>query len=365
MQRSTGETSRKPAQAKADEWESLTRENLTARRAQKVIAEIYQSHSGKTLETVTVRNFIDGWLARRKGETAPATHAAYKARLDHFVKFLGDRADGPLARISSAEILKYRDQLAERLATRTTNLGIKVLRVALEDARRDSLIPDNPAKDVRTLRVNDAIERRPFTLPELSAILSVCDPEWKSIILFGLYSGQRLADIARLTWSNFDLQAEELRLRSGKTGRQIIIPLAAPLLRHILQNPVPESMRPDTPLHPRAAGLVAAAGKVSTLSRHFSEILSQAGLADSAKSHQSTGKGRSSRRQISPISFHALRHTATSLMKNAGISPAVVQDIIGHDSAEMSAHYTHVESPAKRQALNSIPDLTHSKTPSA
>lgn len=45
-------------------------------------------------------------------------------------------------------------------------------------------------------------------------------------------------------------------------------------------------------------------------------------------------------------------------MKNAGVSPANVMDIIGHDSAEMSTHYTNIESAAKRKALDTIPDLT-------
>lgn len=45
-------------------------------------------------------------------------------------------------------------------------------------------------------------------------------------------------------------------------------------------------------------------------------------------------------------------------MKNAGISPAIVQDIIGHESAEISAHYTHVEHAAKKQALDTLPDLS-------
>jgi len=45
------------------------------------------------------------------------------------------------------------------------------------------------------------------------------------------------------------------------------------------------------------------------------------------------------------------------MMKKAGISPAVVQDIIGHESAEISAHYTHIDAEAKRKALSSLPDL--------
>jgi integrase len=363
-QRSTGETSRKLAQAKADSWESLSQDHLTARKAQKVIADIYRAQSGLTLESSTPRSFFISWLARRKGETSPATYTAYSSRLDHFLNFLGEAADAPLPRVSSAAILKYRDALATRVATRTTNMALKVLRMALEDARRDHLIPDNPAKDVRTLRVDDATERRAFTLPELTAILSVCDPEWKSLVLFGIYSGQRLSDLCRLTWNNIDLEAEEIRLKTGKTGRQIIIPLAAPLLRHV-RDVLPVADKSSTPLHPRAAEVVKTSGKVSVLSKQFSEILIQAGL-EQADKPQGDKEKRGSRRQLSIISFHALRHTATSLMKNAGISPAIVQDIIGHSSSAVSASYTHVEGAAKRKALDSIPDLSaqpHTSTP--
>jgi integrase len=47
-----------------------------------------------------------------------------------------------------------------------------------------------------------------------------------------------------------------------------------------------------------------------------------------ARSHKATGKGRSGKRTLNDLSFHALRHTATSLMKNAGISPAIVQNLL-------------------------------------
>ena len=58
--------------------------------------------------------------------------------------------------------------------------------------------------------------------------------------------------------------------------------------------------------------------------------MADAGLAEPRTPFK--GKGRDSRRAFNEISFHALRHTATSLMKNAGVSPAIVADIIGHDS---------------------------------
>ena len=54
---------------------------------------------------------------------------------------------------------------------------------------------------------------------------------------------------------------------------------------------------------------------------------------------------------------YGLRHTATSMLKNAGVPEAVAMDIIGHDSEVISRHYTHIESNAKRAALRKLPDL--------
>jgi integrase len=41
-------------------------------------------------------------------------------------------------------------------------------------------------------------------IAELKSLLEIATPEWQSLIKFGLYTGQRLGDIAWLTWSNID-----------------------------------------------------------------------------------------------------------------------------------------------------------------
>ena len=193
--------------------------------------------------------------------------------------------------------------------------------------------------------------RRPFTLKEIKRILRVASDEWRGIVLFGLYSGQRLGDIARLTWANVDLSRGELALVSRKTKRRIQIPLAAPLQNFLLGMDAGDD--PRAPLFPKAF----AAKRTGSLSNQFHAIMADAGLVE-PRSHRSTGKGRDSRRAFNELSFHALRHTATSLIKNAGVSPAVVADIIGHDSPAISAHYTHIEESAKRRAVDLLPDVT-------
>jgi integrase len=104
-------------------------------------------------------------------------------------------------------------------------------------------------------------------------------------------------------------------IRTQKTGRVQILPLAKPLLRHI--ETLPAGDDPQAPLCPSFQGK-----NVSWLSNQFFEIMASAGLVQSRGDHQKKdGKaGRGARRQLSDISFHALRHTATSLLKNAGVS---------------------------------------------
>jgi integrase len=87
----------------------------------------------------------------------------------------------------------------------------------------------------------------------------------------------------------------------------------------------------------------------------WSRLVAQAGLRDKAP-HRSKGKGRDAKRSTDGLSFHALRHTAVSLLKDAGIPEAVVMELVGHDSKAMSAHYTHVGTEALAKAVAALPE---------
>ena len=56
-------------------------------------------------------------------------------------------------------------------------------------------------------------------------------------------------------------------------------------------------------------------------------------------------------------SFHSLRHTAVSLLKDAGIPDAVVMALMGHESAAMSQRYTHVGKESLNKAAEALPEL--------
>jgi integrase len=52
-----------------------------------------------------------------------------------------------------------------------------------------------------------------------------------------------------------------------------------------------------------------------------------------------------------------LRHTTTSILKNAGVNSAIVMDVIGHQSTAISTHYTTIDSDTKRRAIDRMPDV--------
>ena len=354
MIRTTKHTDRRKALEFARKLESATRGNaLTEIQARKILAEIYEiRNAGERLPDSTAKDFFGSWASNKTLETAPATGERYQRVVANFVNSLGKRGTADISALVPRDIIAFRDQLATRVSASTANHAVKVIRMALKDAQAASLLSANVAIGVRPAKsAEHRAARRPFTLQELGRILRIANGEWRGIILFGLYTGQRLGDIVKLTWRNIDLERGELAFVTRKTKRRQLVPLAAPLQKLLAELDAGDD--PAEPLFPKAF----RTKRIGTLSNQFYEILVSAGLAPK-RSHKSTGKGRHARRSFNEVSFHALRHTATSLMKNAGISPAIVQDLIGHDSPEISAHYTHIEESAKRRAIESLPDVT-------
>jgi len=332
---------------------------LNEPRARELVARLYERLGGRSLARATVTEFFERWLARKKVEVAPATARKYAEAKTHFLSHLGGAASRDIAAITRRDIAAFRDDLATRLAVGSVNVALKIVRIAFEDALKEKLVGTNEAKTIPVLKASAGkTGRRPFTEKELRLILDLASTEWRAMILTGFYGGgQRLGDIARLTWQNADLAREELRFITRKTGRTQNIPMV-PVLHQCLAA-LPSSDDPKAPVFPHAAALLRASKDehVGSLSNEFHELLVEAGLAQS-RSHKGTGKGRGGRREIGELGFHSLRHTFTSWAKSSGIGSAIVQDIVGHDSAAVSANYTHIDDATKRAALVGLPDLT-------
>ena len=205
----------------------------------------------------------------------------------------------------------------------------------------------NPAVRVPVLKSRDKSARRAFTLPEIKRILKACgdDAEWRGLVLFGLYLGQRLGDLAKLTWRAVNLESGEIAFTTRKTGRRIVLPLVQPLSDYLAS--LPASDNPNAYIFPRAA----SATRTGTLCNQFREILVAAGLVE-PRGHEATGKGRSQARETSEISFHSLRHSAVTMLKASGVSDVLAREIVGHESSAVVApvHAPNDRRSAQRDA---------------
>lgn len=356
-QRSTGMTDRKQSQKQADEWEAAARGKRTILQIRRVQADIYKANTGRELKHESLRDVKVRWINLKKAETKLATAEFYEKALNRFLDHLGDRADRDLQEITRGDAEAFRDVLLKKgLAGKTINHALKVMKMFFRFARQEELLADDPTEFVKGVRSDaEAIRRRPFTIPEIRAVLAVAGTEWKSLIKFGLYTGQRLADLASLTWRNLDLSTMEMRLIQRKTKKRIIIPLAGPLSDHALSLKAPDD--PDTPVHPKAFATLARQGKAGGLSNQFASLLADAGLRE-ARAHRKThGRGRGAGSSVEPLSFHSLRHSTVSFLKEAGVPAAVVMQLVGHESEMMNQHYTTVGAEAQAEAVGKFPVL--------
>jgi integrase len=205
---------------------------------------------------------------------------------------------------------------------------------------------------VDNLKSSAESKRRAFTLDEVRRILRACgdDNEWRGLVLCGLYLGQRLGDLQRLTWRAVDLERDEISFTAKKTGRRILLPLVPQLVDYF--SALPASDNPNAPIFPRSAAIKST----STLSNQFRDILVEAGLAEPYTLNGN--KGRSAARETIDVSFHSLRHSAVTMLKAAGVSDFMAMQIIGHESSAVSRQYSHLSVDDLRRAMTKLPDVS-------
>lgn len=356
--RSTGilaiERNKREAEKIAHEYETAGRNKRTAQQVRRTICNLHRELTGEDMPVITLRLQVEQWLRSKKTSVVAKTVDFYQGVCDKFFVYLGERADKEIGEITREEVESFRDELADRLAPKTVNHHVKVLKMLFRDARDRALLVDDPTEFVKTVKSRKVLERRPFTMNEIRSVLKHCEAEWRSMVLFGLYTGQRLGDIARFQWKNVDLKKKNISLVTSKTDKPLTIPLPPDLHNHLLALPSPIS--DAQPIHPSAFAIVAEQGKTGHLSNQFGAILAKAGLRK-ITTHKTTGKGRSAKRETNGLSFHSLRRSTATYLHEAGVPQSVAMALIGHDSADIHSIYVNVGEAALRSAAKKLPAL--------
>lgn len=362
--RSTGHTDKAMALQVATQWERAAKGGVTGsmEQARKVMAEILKLTAPEVESRPSVRSFCDSWIRERAGEVAGGTLEFNTSTLQAFVDWLGPRADQPMDMISREDILAFREAERKRVSTVTANHRVKAVRQLFKAAARREILAADPAADVKSLRKERKKGRakRPFTLEELGRLDAVLDAEWRLIAWTGFYTGQRLGDVLRLRVEEFDGRRGALQLETAKRGLKVWIPIPPHLVKQLAE--WVKAHAKDGWVFPEQVKAMDARKTAPTAnaSKRFMHYLWRAGLREHSPFGGSSQKARAKRRAegedaendrrvLHPLSFHSLRHTARTLLEEAGQPVKVIDAFIGQDG-ETGRIYTHVGEEALRRA---------------
>ena len=169
----------------------------------------------------------------------------------------------------------------------------------------------NPVSQIRRPRNPESRERR-LQLGELEKILEHTDsPMLGPVVRFALETGMRRGEIVAMQWEHVDAKKRTLRIPETKTGKSRTVPLTTEALR--ILNDLPR----------RLDGSIWGMTDPHTMTRAFERACKRA--------------------KISDLTFHDLRHEATSRFFEKGLNPMQVAAITGHKTLQMLKRYTHLK----------------------
>lgn len=294
-----------------------------------------------------VKDYLNEWLLTEKSIVNNGNKA-----VSLFVSFLGDSQNMPLDMVTPQHAKDFMSQELKRVRSRSVESYLTYLRTAFQKAVDSRLIPFNPFHKVNPGKLDraDKQERRAFTMEEAKRLTEVLPGEWPDMVRVCLYTGgQRLGDVATLTWDQIDMKRGIIVMTSQKTRRKMGKPIIPPLVdvlkrRHACR--INERVFPSAFLKCEQAG-----GRTCRLSMDFRKLLWDYQFIEAKNPKERRNGGRNA---WAKLSFHCLRSTAVTALRLAGVPADLCRVIVGHDSEEIERVYFRPDSGAIAEAMKHL-----------
>lgn len=258
----------------------------------------------------------------------PATAAEYRRYIDEIdAEFF----DLPLSAINDlgarATFLEWRDRYAAK--PRAADLRFGVLRRLLSFAADREMIARNPVLNVRDIgrgSRRDSI----WSDEQIAAMQASAPGHIVRAMMLALWTGQRQADLLKLTWAGYD--GAHIRLRQSKTLKQVRV-MVSDELRNVLE------------AAPKTAVTILTNGAGVPWSTGF----------------RSAWRKAVARAGVSGVTFHDLRGTFVTRAYRAGATIREIAEVTRHSEREaeriIRLHYL-----AGDAAVERIENVNRAKT---
>ena len=320
---------------------------------------------------LSLADYLESWLNDTLPSTVrPSTAASYTSLTrQHIIPGLGHHRLDKLTAVHIRAFLKGKGsetsaRTGRPLSARTIQYLHAVLRLALEQARRDDLVVRNVAGLVAGPRVQ-RVEIKPLTPGEAAQLFAHATsdrlaPLWLLVTALGLRRGEALA----LHWQDVDLERRHLQVKATLQR------LGGTLVRE--QMPKTKSSRRALPL----PQLVVEALQTHRASQVQERLAAPVWADDALVFTTSVGTpleprnvlrsfhALCDRADVRRVRIHDLRHAAASFMLLQGVDMRVVMGTLGHSRlATTSDLYTHLLEPVQRAAADRMDDLLRRVAP--
>jgi integrase len=244
---------------------------------------------------------------------------------------LGSRS---MASISSSDIAKYRDDRLKTVSPNMVRLELALLShlftIAIKEWGMSGLV--NPVQQIRKPKLPRGRERRliPGELDMISAYSK--SSVLSDAVRFAVETAMRREEIAAMTWDRVDLKKKTVTLINTKDkihsdGEKRIVPLS------------PEAIRILSKLPRRLDGRVFGV-EPHSITRAFIRAKARA-QAIYKKECEEKGE-KPDPAFLVGLTFHDLRHEATSRLFEKGFNPMEVATVTGHKTLQMLNRYMHL-----------------------
>jgi integrase len=281
--------------------------------------------SRKESENTTLAAALDRYI--QEVSVLKKSHRTEKLYAGTWKKAFGPRS---LASITSTDIAKYRDNRLKEVSENMVRLELALLShlftIAIKEWGMTGLT--NPVSQIRKPKLPQGRDRRLFPGELDRIIASSGSPLLPDIARFAVETGMRQAEIAELTWELVDLKKRTVTLLITKNGDKRIVPLSTEAIQIL-------------------SGLARRIdGKVWGITPHAVAT----GWRRAVTRARSVYENECEEKKVSPdhfflvnLTFHDLRHEATSRFFEKGLNPMQVAAITGHKTLQMLKRYTHLK----------------------
>jgi integrase len=235
-----------------------------------------------------------------------------------------------LASIQGKDIAQYRDKRLETVGAQTVlhEIGLlsRLFNTAIKEWGMGGLV--NPVGQIRKPKMPRSRDRR-FRPGEMERIVAATESSFlPDLVPFAVETGMRQGELSGMTWNLVDLKKRTVTLLKTKNGEKRIVPLSSGA--HRILERIPKRFD----------------GKVWGVEPHSISQAFRKAVARARKIYEKECEEKKVKPDpgyLLDLTFHDLRHEATSRFFEKGLNPMQVAAITGHKTLQMLKRYTHLK----------------------